>query len=125
MSHSVRVSAVMFLVTKHPNVLWLTAIKNGLISEFIQYFVSISTKSSSLLREQYADVFEALKTARGPESQEAQEDQLAQMVEEIQEGNTDSEVESEEGEESEDQSRDIDLMASDNEEDEEEIESEN
>ena len=98
---------------------------NRLISEFIQYFVSISTKSSSLLREQYADVFEALKTARGPESQEAQEDQLAQMVEEIQEGNTDSEVESEEGEESEDQSRDIDLMPSDNEEDEEEIESEN
>ena len=98
---------------------------NGLISEFIQYFVSISTKSSSLLREQYADVFEALKTARGPESQEAQEDQLAQMVEEIQEGNTDSEVESKEGKESEDQSRDIDLMPSDNEEDEEEIESEN
>ena len=56
--------------------------------------------------------------------QEAQEDQLAQMLEEIQQGNTDSEVESE-GEESEDQSRDIDLMASDNEEDEEEIESEN
>ena len=98
---------------------------NGLISEFIQYFVSISTKSYSLLREQYADVFEALKTATGPESQEAQEDQLAQMVEEIEEGNTDSEVESEEGEESEDQSKDIDLMASDNEEDEEEIESEN
>ena len=39
--------------------------------------------------------------------QEAQEDQLAQMLEEIQQGNTDSEVESE-GEESEDQSRDID-----------------
>ena len=31
---------------------------NGLISEFIQYLVSISTKSSS--------VFEAFKTARGP-----------------------------------------------------------
>ena len=46
------------------------------------------------------------------------------MLVEIQEGNTDSEVESEEGEESEDQSRHIDLMASDNEEDEEEIESE-
>ena len=30
---------------------------NRLISEFIQYFVSISTKSSSLLREQYADVY--------------------------------------------------------------------
>ena len=47
------------------------------------------------------------------------------MLVEIQEGNTDTEVESEEGEESEDQSRDIDLMASDNEEDEEEIKPEN
>ena len=45
------------------------------------------------------------------------------MLVEIQEGNTDSKVESEEGE-SEDQSRDIDLKASNNEEDEEEIESE-
>ena len=61
---------------------------NGLISEFIQYLVSISTKSSSLLQEQFADVFEALKTARCPESRETHE-----------------EVESEEGEESEDQSR--------------------
>ena len=32
---------------------------NGLISEFVQYLFSISTKSSSLLREQYAEVFEA------------------------------------------------------------------
>ena len=35
------------------------------IAEFIQYLVSVSTKSSSLLQEQYADLFEALKIARG------------------------------------------------------------
>ena len=95
---------------------------NGLISEFIHYVVSISTKSSFLLREQYADVFEVLKTARGPESRETHEGLLAQILVEIQEG---QQTEREEEEESEDQSRDIDLMASDNEEDEGEIESEN
>ena len=87
---------------------------NGLMSEFIQYLVSISTKSSTLLREQYADVFEALKT----ESRESHEDRLAQMLIELQEG---QQTESEQEEESEDQSRDIDLMAGDNEDDEEEI----
>ena len=91
-----------------------------LLEEFIQYLVSISSKSSSLLREKYADVFEALKTARGPESRETHEDRLAQMLVEIQEGQqTDSEVESE------DPRRDIDLMARDNEDHKEEIESEN
>ena len=91
-----------------------------LLEEFIQYLVYISSKSSSLLREKYADVFEALKTARGPESRETHEDRLAQMLLEIQEGQqTDSEVESEEPR------RDIGLMARDNEDDEEEIESEN
>jgi len=50
------------------------------ITEFIQYLVSISTKSSSLLREQFAEVFEALETAKGPTSKETREDQLAQML---------------------------------------------
>ena len=44
------------------------------ITEFVQYVVSISTKSSSLLREQYAPVFEALETARGPTNNETHED---------------------------------------------------
>ena len=86
---------------------------NGLISEFIQYLVSISTKSSS--------VFEAFKTARGPKSRESHEDRLAQILVNIQEDQqTESEQDgkSEEGEETEDQSRDIDLMASDDEDDE-------
>ena len=100
------------------------------ITEFIQYLVSTSTKSSSLLREQYAEVFEALETARGPTNNETHEDRLAQMSVDMQEGNveTDSgenEREQETGEDSEDESRGIDLMASDDVEDEEEIESEN
>jgi len=45
-----------------------------LITEFTQYLVSISTKSSSLLREQYAPMFEALKTARGLTNKETRED---------------------------------------------------
>ena len=96
------------------------------ITEFIQYLVSISTKSSSLLREQYADVFEALEIASGPTNKETHEDHLAQMLVDMQEGNEVSgsgENESEDSEE-EDESRGIDLMASDDEEDEEEIESE-
>jgi len=44
------------------------------ITEFIQYLVSISTKSSSLLGEEYAPVFEALETARGPTNKETRED---------------------------------------------------
>ena len=89
--------------------------------------MSISTKSSSLLREQYADVFEALEIARGPTNKETHEDHLVQMLVDIQEGNEVSgsgENESEDSEE-EDESRGIDLMASDDEEDEKEIESEN
>lgn len=34
---------------------------NQMLEEFVKYLTEISTKSSSLLREQYADVFEALK----------------------------------------------------------------
>lgn len=91
----------------------------GLITEFIQYLISISTKSSSLLRQQYTEVFEALKTARTLNNSESH--QLAQILVGIQGG---QQTESEEGE-FEDDTRDIDLMASDNEDDEEEIESEN
>lgn len=91
----------------------------GLITEFIQYLISISTKSSSLLRQQYTDVVEALKTARTLNNSESH--QLAQILVYVQEG---QQTESGEGE-FEDDTRDIDLMASDNEDDEEEIESEN
>ena len=96
-----------------------------LLKEFVQYLTTISTKSSSLLRQRYAEVFEALETARGPNNSESHEDRLAQILVDIQEGSQNyNEVDSEE--ESEDQSSDIDLMASDNEEDEEEeIEPEN
>ena len=95
-----------------------------LLEEFVQYLTKISTKSSSLLRQRYAEVFEALETARGPNNSESHEDRLAQILVDIQEGSQNyNEVDSEE--ESEDQSSDIDLMASDNEEDEEEIEPEN
>ena len=98
------------------------------ITEFIQYLVSISTKSSSLLREQCADIFEALETARGPTNKETHEDRLAQTLVDMQDRNVEAgsgENEREEtGQDSEDESRGIDLMASDYEEDKEEIESE-
>ena len=60
------------------------------IEVFIQYLVSISSKSSSLLREQYAEVFEALETARGPTNNETREDRLAQMLVDMQEGNVEA-----------------------------------
>ena len=44
------------------------------ITEFIHYLVSVSTKSSSLLREQYEGKFEALKITRGPTSNETHKD---------------------------------------------------
>ena len=48
-----------------------------MITEFIEYLVSISTKSSSLLQEQYAPVFEALNHAAVSSRGETHEDQLA------------------------------------------------
>ena len=101
-----------------------------LLEEFVQYLTTISTKSSSLLRQRYAEVFEALETARGPNSSESHEDRLAQILVDIQEGSqnyneVDSEEEEHSEEENEDDSRGIDLRASDDEEDEEEIEAEN
>ena len=45
---------------------------NEFISEFVQYLTKISLKSSSLLREQYADVLEGLKTLRAPETRDDQ-----------------------------------------------------
>ena len=65
----------------------------ALIIEFIQYLISISTKSSSLLRQQYTEVSEALKTARALNNSESH--QLAQILVDIQEG---QQTESEEGE---------------------------
>ena len=85
----------------------------------------ISTKSSSLLRQRYAEVFEALETARGPKNSESHEDRLAQILVDIQKGNVESGEDENSEKESEDDSRGIDLRASDDEEDEEEIEAEN
>ena len=93
--------------------------------KFVECMVAISTKSSSLLRQQYAPVFEALVQASVPRRGETHEDQLLQMLVDMQEGNEESSKDENSEEESEDESRDIDLMASDDEEDEEEIEPEN
>ena len=98
---------------------------NEFISQFIKHLTRISTKSSSLLRQRYAEVFEALETARGPNNSQPHEDRLAQILVDIHEGNVESGGDENSEVESEDQSSDIDLMASDNEEDEEEIEPEN
>ena len=96
---------------------------NEFNTEFIQYLTKISLKSSSLLREQYADVFEALKPVRAPKTRD---DQLAQILVDIQEESQQAESEENENSEEElsDNERDIDLMTSDDE-DEEEIEPEN
>ena len=93
-----------------------------LLEEFVQYLTTISTKSSSLLRQRYARVFEALETARGPNNTESYEDLLAQILVDIQEGNVESGEDENSEEESEDDSSGIDLRASDDEEHEEEIE---
>ena len=71
-------------------------------------------------------MFQSLKQASAPNLGETHEDQLAQIPLDIQEGNVESDesgLDSEQGEESEeaesqDESRGIDLMASDNEDDE-------
>ena len=75
----------------------------------------ISTKSSSLLRQRYAEVFEALETARGPKNSESHEDRLAQILVDIQKGNVESGEDENSEKESEDDSRGIDLRASDDE----------
>ena len=98
---------------------------NVFITEFMQYLTKISLKSSSILREQFAPVFEALKQV--PNRDDSTEDRLAQILVDIQEGS--KQAESEEGEDNDeelsDNERDIDLMASDDDDDEEEIEPEN
>ena len=98
---------------------------NVFITEFMQYLTKISLKSSSILREQFAPVFEALKQV--PNRDDSTEDRLAQILVDIQEGS--QQAESEEGEDNDeelsDNERDIDLMASDDDDDEEEIEPEN
>ena len=83
-------------------------------SELSNFFVYIiSTKSSSLLRQKYAEVFEALETARGPKNSESHEDRLAQILVDIQKGNVESGEDENSEKESEDDSRGIDLRASD------------
>ena len=78
-----------------------------LLEEFVQYLTTISTKSSSLLRQRYAEVFEALETARGPNNSESHEDRLAQILIDIQEGSQNyNEVDNEEEEHSEEESED-------------------
>ena len=92
------------------------------ITEFVRYVISISTKHSllhSLLCDQFAPVFEALKEESVPSRGVTEDDQLAQILVDIQGEDENSE------EESDDDSRGIDLLASDDEEDEDEIESEN
>ena len=59
---------------------------NEFISEFIQYLTKISLKSSSLLREQYADVLEALKTLRAPETRDDQKKKAKKRVKMTAEG---------------------------------------
>ena len=79
---------------------------NQILEEFVKYLTKISTKSSFLLRQQYAAVFEALHQASTPNHDAAENNH------ENQEENYESEDE---------EARSIDLMASDNEEEEEEI----
>ena len=93
------------------------------LEEFVQYLITISTKSSSLLRLQYAEVFEALKQESVPSRGGTEDDQLAQILVDIQEGNIESREDENSEEESEDDSRGIDLMAS-NEQEETEAENE-
>ena len=86
----------------------------------------ISTKSSSLLRQRCADVFEALKMARGLNNSETHEARLAQILVDIEEGQqAESQQEEDSEEELGDNERDSDLMTSDDEDDGEEIEPEN
>ena len=70
-------------------------------------------------------MFEALNNAAVFSRGETNDDEQAQMLVDMQDGNEESGSEQETGEASENESRGIDLMASDDEEDEEEIESEN
>ena len=89
---------------------------NQLLEDFVKYLAEISIKSSSLLREQFAPVFQALEAAKAPNRVATEEDRLAQTLVDIKD---------ESEEESEDDSRGIDIMASDDEGDEEDIEPEN
>ena len=115
MSPSVRVCAVMYPSIKNRNVLCLTVTPKSLLQSLFSTWVSISMKSSSLLREQYA-VFEVLNHAAVSSRGETHEDQLAQTLVDIQKAKD---------EDSEDESRGIDLMTRDDKDDEEEIEPEN
>ena len=60
------------------------------IIKFIQYLVSISTKSSALLLEQFAPVFEALKQTSIHNRDDTHEDHLAQILVDLHDGNVQS-----------------------------------
>ena len=105
---------------------------NQIIEEFVKYLTEISKESFSLLHEQYAPVFEALKQTSVHNRDDTHEDHLAQTLVDLHDGDVqpdhskvENEQEDESEEHSEDESRGIDLMASDDEEDREEIDSEN
>ena len=70
---------------RDPNFLVSNRDRKEFITEFIQYLISIRTKSSSLLCKQYAPVFQALNHAAVSSRVEAQEDQLGQILVDIQE----------------------------------------
>ena len=74
-----------------------------LLEEFVQYLTTISSKRSSLLCQQYAEVFEALKRESVPSRGITEDDQLAQILVHIQEGNVESGEDENSEEESEDQ----------------------
>ena len=80
-------SVVTCLSIKNRNVLCLPVTLKSLLQSFFQYLLSISTKSSSLLREKYAPVFEVLNNAAVFSRGETNEDRLAQMLVDMQEGN--------------------------------------
>ena len=73
------------------------------ITEFIRYLVSISTKRSSLLCEQYAPVFETLNRVAVSKRGQTHENQVAQILVDIQG------AEGEDSGEEEDESWGIDL----------------
>ena len=84
-----------------------------LLEEFVWYHTKISTKSSSLLRQWYAEVFEALKHKSVPSRGGTEDDQLAQILVDIHKGNIETGEDENGKEESENDSRGIALMASD------------
>lgn len=74
-----------------------------LLEAFDKYLTKISTKSSFLLRQHFAPVFEVLKQKTVPNQETTKEDQLAQLLVDLQEetGSVESGGETEEQSKSE------------------------